>query len=110
MRSELINEIFSVESEAEKIVSEAQLKGRELVSEAQKRGEEALREAVEKARTDRDTAIRHAQQKAEERIAAQREALELSDVDNKDLITRADTIADSMVKVLCRTTLGDPVS
>ena len=49
MRSELINEIFSVETEAEKIVSDAQQRGRAVVAAAQEEGEKRLHSALDGA-------------------------------------------------------------
>jgi|SRR5690554_5650582 len=107
MRSELIDEIFTVESEAEKIVKEAQVEGRARVAEAQKTGENRLKSAIEQARRERDAAITEAQQQSDRRIAAVREALVESDRDNQEFIACAEQIANRMVTILCRSSVGE---
>lgn len=110
MRSELINEIFSIEAEAEKIVTEAQQNGRKLVSDAQSEGEKRLRLAIEEARKQREVTVAGAQTETERHIASERVTLESSEADNLDLQACADAIADRMVEVLCKTPFGDSVS
>ncbi|HCG63341.1 MAG: hypothetical protein CVV48_16905 [Spirochaetae bacterium HGW-Spirochaetae-4] len=107
MRSELINEIFSVEAEAEKIVNEAQQNGRLLVSRIQEEGEKEVRLAIETARQAREAAIEAAQRASAERIQAAKTAMEQSDSDNLDIQECARTIAESLVEILCRTQLGE---
>ena len=107
MRSELINEIFSVETEAEKIVSQAQQKGRQIVADAQAEGEKQLRVTLEQARAEREQMIEQAQQESQQRLAAVTETLADSDSDTDELQTCAERIADEMVAVLCKTSLGD---
>lgn len=107
MRSELINEIFSVEAEAEKIVTEAQQNGRLLVSRIQEEGEKNIRLAMETARQEREAAIEAAQKASAERIQAAKNAMEQSDSDNLDIKECARTIAESLVDILCRTHLGE---
>ena len=107
MRSELINEIFSVEVEAEKIVAEAQQKGRLLVSKKQSEGEAALRLAVEKARSGREDAIKAAQAASTEKIQTYKTSLELSDSDKRDMHACAEQIAEELVEMLCQTQLRE---
>jgi len=107
MRSELINEIFSVEAEAEKIVNEAQQNGRLLVSQKQSEGERDLRIALEKARQEREATIKTAQVASAERIESSKMSLELSDSDNRDMHACAEQIAEELVAILCQTQLRE---
>lgn len=107
MRSELINEIFSVEDEAEKIVHEAQLKRQKMVSQAQSDGEKALQEATEKKQVLRDRAIITAQEESEERIAKAEKAFQATEAQKIDLESCADSIAAKFVDLLCSTKLGE---
>lgn len=107
MRSELINEIFSVETEAEKIVHEAQVKGRALVSQAQKEGEKALQEATEKAHAQRDEAITKGQNESKLRIAKAEKTLQETEAQKIDLEACADSIAKKLVDLLCSTKMGE---
>ena len=107
MRSELINEIFSVESEAEKIVAQAQQKGRQIVADAQAEGEKQLRVHLDQARAEREKLIEQAQQESQERIAAVAETLADSESDTDELQICSERIADEMVAVLCKTSLED---
>lgn len=107
MRSELINEIFSVESEAERVIQEAQEQGRNRVIEAQREGEQRLKEAVQKARADKEAAIASAQQESDRRIASVHSALKQAESDDQEYIDCADQIAQRMVAILCRSSLED---
>ncbi len=107
MRSELINEIFSVETEAEQIVHDAQVKGRELVSRAQREGTKALHEATEKAYEQRDATIAKAQEKSEARIIEAEKNLWETEAQKVDLDACADSIAKKLVDLLCSTKIGE---
>jgi hypothetical protein len=107
MRSELINEIFSVEAEAEKIVTEAQQNGRLLISRIQEEGEKEVRLAMERARQEREASIEVAQKASAERIQAAKNSIEQSDSDNLDINECARSIAESLVDILCKTQLGE---
>lgn len=107
MRSELINEIFSIETKAEKIAHEAQIKGRGLVSQAQKEGEEALQKATEKVHAQRDVTITKAQDASEARIAKAEKALQETEAQKIDLASCADLIAKKLVTHLSSTKLGE---
>lgn len=107
MRSELINEIFSVEAEAEKIVTEAQQNGRLLISRIQEEGEKEVRLAMEKVRQEREAAVDAAQKASAERIQAAKNSIEQSDSDNLEINECARSIAESLVDILCRTQLGE---
>jgi F0F1-type ATP synthase membrane subunit b/b' len=107
MRSELINEIFSVEAEAEKIVTEAQQKGRTLVAEAQKRGELRLQKAIDQARSEKDSKIAQGQQESENRIQSVLQSLNQKTEEEHDVQACAERLADQMVHVLCTSSLGE---
>lgn len=107
MRSELINEIFSVETEAERIVNEAKVKGRDLISQAQEEGEKALHVAGEQARAERDEVITKAQQGSKVRIAQAEKELETTGSEKIDFESCVDSIAKKFVDLLCSTKLGE---
>lgn len=110
MRSELIGEIFSVETEAERLVSEARQQGRSMVSASQQEGEKQLQKAIEQARAERDKAIAAAQKASAEHLQALKDRLSKESVEDSALAACADRIASSMVDILCMTQLGDHTS
>ena len=107
MRSELISEIFSVESEAERLVSEAREQARSIILKEQQAGEHLLQEATSRARAERELAIEEAQAASSARIEQAKALLDRSDDGDNDLHERAECIAEEMVKILCATRLGD---
>lgn len=107
MRSELIGEIFSVEEEAERLISGAREKGRSLLIERQQSKEQELHEAVRTARAEREATIASEQKAASARIEAARKSLAESESEDQQIQECAAMIADRMVNVLCMTRLGD---
>ncbi len=75
MRSELINDIFSVETEAERIVAEARQLAREQVSRSHEEGAALVRIAAQEARESRFQAIKEAQRASAKRIDEFQESL-----------------------------------
>lgn len=107
MRSELISEIFSVEEQAEKIVSDAQKKAHSLIIAAQQKGEQHLSEAVEKERAKRDTKIQKRQQESRDTIDKVKKEIELKESEDSELVSCAHDIALDVVKLLSTTKIGD---
>ena len=107
MRSELIHEIFSVESEAENLVSEARQQGRTLVATAQQEGENRLRKATEQARQTREMTVEQAQIHADQCVQSEKETLIQSGEDTLDLQKCAEQIAQDMVTLLCTSSVGE---
>jgi len=107
MRSELINDIFSVESEAERIVSEARQKARDMTDDAQRAGQESVRAAVEEAREERSRIVSEAQKNSVDRIAAFQAEMDRNDPSDEEIDACADAIAERMVEILCRSQLEE---
>ena len=107
MRSELINEIFSVEAEAESLVSKARQEGRSLVATAQQEGESRLKEAEKQARKAGELELERAQAEADRHIESIRESLIHSGEDTEDLQECAQRIAEELVTRLCGSSVGD---
>ncbi len=107
MRSELINKIFSVETEAEKIVKEAKDQGKGMVTQARLEGDQALRLASEKAAQVRDKAILKAQEASDKRIKEGESALESQELAGIDLEECSKRLASKMVNLLSTTNLRE---
>lgn len=107
MRSELINEIFAVESEAETIVSEARKQAQAMVAQAQHDGDERLKVALDQAREEREATVATAEKASQQRIETIRQDLAQSEQENKELHTCAERIAQQMVTLLCSSTVGE---
>lgn len=107
MRSELINKIFSVEAEAEKIVREAKNQGKGMVTQARLEGDQALRLAGEKAAQVRDKTIQKAQEASDKRIEEGKSTLEREERKGINLDKCAERLASEMVNLLSTTTLRE---
>ena len=107
MRSELINEIFTVKSEAEHIVSEAKKQAQATVVQAQQDGDLRLKDALEQARAERESTVAQAEKASQQRIEAVRQDLAQSEQESSELHACAEQIADQMVKLLCGSTVGE---
>ena len=101
MRSELINDIFSVETEAERIVEQARQQARERVSRSHEEGAARVRLAAQEARESRFQAITEAQQASANRIAEFQESLLPNERDPHHDEALADTISNAIVDFLC---------
>ena len=101
MRSELIDGIFSVEAEAERIVSEARAQAREAVSKAHEEGDASVREMTEKARNSRHLRLEKAQAASAAKVASYQESLRhrTNESEQDDLV---DGMAEAIVRLLCR--------
>ena len=107
MRSELINDIFSVETKAERIVAEARREARERVSHSHEEGTTRVRLAAQEARENRFQAIKEAQQASVNRIAEFQESLLPKDRDPHHDETLADAISEAIVDFLCLSKLSE---
>jgi vacuolar-type H+-ATPase subunit H len=70
MRSELINDILSVETEAERIVQSAKEECRRRLATAHEQGEALVKATVDEARARRFAALESAQKESNGRVAA----------------------------------------
>ena len=107
MRSELINDIFSVETEAERIVAEARQQARERASRSHEEGAARVRLAAQEARESRFQAVTEAQQASANRIAEFQESLLPKERDPHHDETLADTISNAIVDFLCHSQLSE---
>jgi len=107
MRSELINDIFSVETEAERIVEEARQQARERASRSHEEGTARVRLAAQEARESRFQAITEAQRASATRIAEFQESLLPKEHDPHRDGTLVDTISDAIVDFLCLSQLSE---
>ncbi|PKL11254.1 MAG: hypothetical protein CVV52_14565 [Spirochaetae bacterium HGW-Spirochaetae-8] len=107
MRSELINDIFSVETEAERIVAEARQLAREQVSRSHEEGAALVRIAAQEARESRFQAIKEAQLASANRIAEFQESLLPKERDPHHDETLADTVSNAIVDFLCLSQLSE---
>jgi vacuolar-type H+-ATPase subunit H len=110
MRSELILDIFSVETEAENIVLEARKKSREMVSLAHTEGASQVKAALQEAREARQKEIADAQAASSKKIVSLQESF-ISDLrDSQQDALLADGISDKMVAFLCSSPLVESKS
>lgn len=107
MRSELIGEIFSVESEADRLISQARQEARDIILSTEQACEQLLQREVAQARAEREKAIAQAQEEARTRVEEEKARLERSDAQDRLLDGRAEEIADAMVRLLCATKVGE---
>lgn len=107
MRSELIGEIFSVEAEAERLVSEAQKQARSILLESQEAGQRSLQAATEQSRAQREARLASAQEASAANIRAVKERIEVQESEDDEIVACAHHIAEQMVELLIKTDLGD---
>jgi len=101
MRSELINDIFSVETEAERIVEAAGKQALEAVSRAHENGAELVRTVVEDARNNRYAKVESAQSDSLKKVEALQEMVgPPADTIAMDEL-RIARISDAIVRLLC---------
>ncbi len=105
MRSELIFDIFSVETEAENILMEARKKSRETVSLAHTEGASLVKVALQEAREARQKKVSEAQKSSANKIASLQETFLLDSRDSQQDALLADRISDDMVAFLCSSPL-----
>ncbi|MCH3916814.1 MAG: hypothetical protein LKE40_05000 [Spirochaetia bacterium] len=102
MQSEIINEILSVEDDADKIVDDAQKKASGIVSDAEAKAAALVKDALKKEREKNQAALKILMNDNAEKLAAYQKELEKQIVDEPDLINKlsgelADKICNSSV-------------
>lgn|SRR5690554_4893841 len=107
MRSELIGEIFTIETQAEKIVLEAEKKREALLVEAQNRGEQQLTDAIQKERKKRETLVQEAQDKAQMSVEELKERLAKEETEDRAITECAQKIARNVVSLIEATSIKE---
>ncbi len=105
MRSELILDIFSVETEAENVVMEARKHSREMVSQAHTVGTSQVKATLQEAREARQREVSRAQAESAKKITTLQTSLPMESHDLEKDALLADRISDKMVVFLCSSPL-----
>jgi len=105
MRSELILDIFSVETEAENIVMEARKHSREMVSQAHTVGTSQVKVTLQEAREARQKEVLCAQAESTKKITTLQASLPMESRNLEMDALLADRISVKMVDFLCSSPL-----
>jgi vacuolar-type H+-ATPase subunit H len=104
MRSELIQEIFTIEKKAELIVKEAKETCRQRLATIHTEGENLVREASQQARDNRFTLLEKAQVESSERVEALHASLQNNEIDSDTQQLLIDKTVDDLIAKLCSST------
>ncbi|MGE4585094.1 MAG: hypothetical protein AB7C91_10645 [Sphaerochaeta sp.] len=100
MRSDIINEVLSVEDRAQKIIHDAERAAREVVSDAQAQANELVRSALRKERERGHAVLVQAESDAAKQLSEFEASLDVSsNLQENDL----DRIAQTIVERVCKT-------
>ena len=100
MRSDIINEVLSVEDRAQKIVRDASNRARDYISEAQLKSGEIVRSSLKEVREQNHTELLQAEADAQLRLAEFEASLDISSVLSEQTL---DQIANRIVDKICKT-------
>ena len=104
MRSDIINEVLSVEDKAQQIIRDANTNSRNIISDAQLQASEFIRLALKEERDKNHALLLQAEEDANLQLSEYEASLDVSSVlDDATL----DKIADSITKKICKTELEE---
>lgn len=104
MRSDIINEVLTVEDKAQQIIRDANTNSRNILSDAQTQAGELVRSALKEERDANHALMLQAEEDANLRLTEFEASLDVSSVLDK---TTLDTIADSITEKICKTELEE---
>ena len=104
MRSDIIDEVLSVEDKAQQIIRDANTKSRNTISDAQLQASELVRTAIKDERERNHALLLQAEEDANLRLAEFEASLDISSVLDEATL---DKIADTITEKICRTELGE---
>ena len=102
MRSDIINEVLSVEDKAQQIIRDANNNSRNILSDAQIKASELIRSALKDEREKNHSLLRQAEEDANLQLSEYEASLDVSSVLDEATL---DKIADSITAKICRTEL-----
>nr|WP_319474620.1 hypothetical protein [uncultured Sphaerochaeta sp.] len=100
MRSDIINDVLSVEDRAQQVIRDAEHTARDAISDAQRVANELLRSSVKEERDRLRTQLEQAETEARNEVEEYEESLNVSSNLSGDTL---ETIAHSIVEQICKT-------
>jgi len=104
VRSDIINEVLSVEDKAQQIIRDANTNSRTIVTDAQLQASELVRAALKEKREQNHALLLQAEEDANLRLAEFEASLDVSSVLDEATL---DKIADTITTRICRTELEE---
>ncbi len=104
MRSDIINEVLSVEDKAQQIIRDANTTSRNILSDAQLQAGELVRSALKEERERNHALLLQAEEDANLRLAEFEASLDISSVLDDSTL---DTIAATITEKICKTELEE---
>ncbi len=104
MRSDIIDEVLSVEDTAQKIIRDANTNARNILSDAQLQASELVRSALKEERERNHALLLQAEEDANLQLSEFEASLDISSVLDEDTL---DSIAKRIVEKICKTELED---
>ncbi len=100
MRSDIINDVLSVEDRAQQIIRDAEHTARDAISDAQSTANELMRSSIKEEREHLRAQLEQAETEARAEVEQFEESLNISsNISGENL----DTIAHSIVEQVCKT-------
>lgn len=104
VRSDIINEVLSVEDKAQQIIRDANTNSRNIISDAQLQASEFIRSALKDERDKNHALLLQAEEDANLRLSEYEASLDVSSVLDEATL---DKIADSITEKICKTELEE---
>ncbi len=104
MRSDIINEVLSVEDKAQQIIRDANTNSRNILSDAQLKAGEIVRSALKEEREKNHALLLQAEEDAALRLAEFEASLDISSVLDEATL---DKIATTITEKICKTELEE---
>ncbi|HKM07345.1 MAG TPA: hypothetical protein VJ869_10160 [Sphaerochaeta sp.] len=104
MRSDIINEVLSVEDKAQQIIRDANTNSRNIIGDAQLQASEFIRSALNDERDKNHSFLLQAEEDANLRLSEYEASLDVSSVLDEATL---DKIADSIMEKICKTELEE---
>ena len=100
MRSDIINDVLSVEDRAQQIIRDAEHTARDAISDAQSAANELIRSSLKEEREHLRAQLEQAETEARTEVEEYEESLNISSNLSKDTL---EAIAHSIVEQVCKT-------
>jgi vacuolar-type H+-ATPase subunit H len=104
VRSDIIDEVLSVEDKAQQIIRDSNTNSRNILSDAQIQAGELVRTALKEERDKNHALLLQAEEDANLRLTEFEASLDVSSVLDEATL---DQIADSITEKICKTELGE---
>ena len=104
MRSDIINEVLSVEDKAQQIIRDANTNSRNILSDAQIQASELVRTALKEERDKNHSLMLQAEEDANLRLSEFEASLDVSSVLDEATLEK---IAESILEKICKTELEE---